>query len=117
MGAISKLAEQMKTNYKEDKLVEKLEEEDHPILQETGEEKLSEEGFSDEIKLKDVNYVIEVISTYSFQEWAELAKALYNIASISHFVKKEMYDLFMDFIRLFDIKMRITTNPEEIEFI
>lgn len=115
MGAIAKLAHEMATYYSEEKLVKHLTESDHEIIQEIGQEVLDEEGFPDWARLKDVNYVVELVSSYSFKEWAELSKALFNIDNIAHFAKHEMYDLFTEFIRLFDINIRIKTDPNEFE--
>ncbi|MEX2935955.1 hypothetical protein [Staphylococcus saprophyticus] len=113
MGAIAKLAHEMAAYYSEQKLINHLIESENEILQEVGQEVLNEEGFPEWTRLSDVNYVVELASSYSFNEWAELAKALFNIENIIHFAKNEMYDLFTEFVRLFDINVKIKTDPNE----
>lgn len=115
MGAISKLAQEMAEYYSEERLVHHLKESNHEILNEIGEELLDEKGFPSWAKLKNVNYVVELISSYSFNEWAELAKAVFNIQNARQFVESEMYELFLEFIRIFDINIKIQTEPEELE--
>lgn len=113
MGAIAKLAHEMATYYSEQKLINHLIESENEILQEVGQEVLNEQGFPEWTKLSEVTYVVELASSYSFNEWAELAKALFNIENILDFAKNEMYDLFTEFVRLFDINVKIKTDPNE----
>ena len=114
MGAIAKLAIVMAEYYSEKRLIHILEESDHEILQEIGKEALDENGFPNWVKLADVNYIIELSTSYSFQEWAELAKAIFNIENMVEFAKNEMYEMFEEFIRLFDIKVKIKTDPNDL---
>lgn len=114
MSAILKLAKEMAAYYSDTRLIKLLEESGNDILQDIGEEVLNEEGFPEWAKLKDVDYTIELATTYSFEQWAELAKALFNINNVKVFVTNEMYELFLEFIELFDIKMNIKTNPDDL---
>lgn len=115
MGIIVKLAVAMGINYSEKRLVNILVESDHEILQEVGKQAMDEEGFPDWVKLADVDFAVDLVSSYTFEEWAELAKAIFNIKNIESFVENEMYILFEEFIGLFNVHVRIRTQPEDLE--
>lgn len=115
MSAIKELSIKMANYYVEEKLAQRLIESDHEILEEIGEQVLDEEGYPDWVQLKDVDFIINVTSTYSFEEWAELAKAMFNIGNVTHFVQNEMYEMFEEFISLFDLRILIKTDREELE--
>ncbi|PCF80086.1 hypothetical protein [Staphylococcus delphini] len=111
---IKKLAQDMAQYYAEEKLIKRLLESDHEILQEIGDQVLNEEGFPEWVKLRDVRFDLQLITTYSFDEWEALAKAVFDIENIKDFVTHDMYELFIEFIELFDLRIYIKTDPEEI---
>jgi len=115
MVVVKTLVVEMTKYYVEERLAQRLRESDHEILYDIGNEVLTDEGYPDWVKLKDVDYAIDLTTRYSFEDWAELAKAIFHIDNIKQFVKEEMYEMFVDFIDLFDVKIRILTDKEEIE--
>lgn len=115
MGAIASLAVEMGMNYSEKRLVEILKESDNEILQDVLREAMDEEGFPNWAKLPEDGYIVDLVSSYSFEEWAELAKAIFNIRNIESFVENEMYILFEEFLGLFNIHVSIRTQPEDLE--
>ncbi|RIN27703.1 hypothetical protein [Staphylococcus succinus] len=115
MGTIANLALAMGASYSEQRLIEILKETDNEILQDVGKQAMDEEGFPNWVKLASVDYVVDLVSSYTFEEWAALAKAIFNIRNIESFVENEMYILFEEFLGLFNIHVNIRTQPEDLE--
>ncbi|WP_436962327.1 hypothetical protein [Staphylococcus shinii] len=115
MGTIANLALAMGASYSEQRLVEMLKETDNEILQAVGKEAMDEDGFPNWVRLANLDYVVDLVSSYTFEEWAELAKAIFNIRNIESFVENEMYILFEEFVGLFNIHVSIRTQPEDLE--
>ncbi|RIM88908.1 hypothetical protein BU107_04715 [Staphylococcus xylosus] len=115
MLPIKKLSKDMAEYYMEEKLAQRLIESDHEILEEIGNQVLDEEGYPDWVKISDTGFILHITSTYSFEEWAELAKAIFNIENIKQFVMTDMYEMFLEYIRLFDIKIIPKKSKEELE--
>lgn len=111
---VAELAIALAKYYSDERLINHLLESDHEILREVGEQALTEEGYPDWIKLSDVDFIVHVTSSYSFEEWAELAKAIFDIQNMTEFAKNEVYEVYMDFIELFNIKIDFKTAPEEV---
>lgn len=113
--SVKELAVDMARYYSEEKLVDRLMESESEILQEAGEQTLNEQGYPDWVRLRDVRYIVRLFTHYSFEGWAELAKALFHIENVTTFVKEDMYQLFLECIELFDINLYIETDKEELE--
>lgn len=113
--AVGTLAVQISKEYLEPKLVEFLKENDHEILQDISQQVLNEEGFPEWVKLADVEYVIHLKNNYDFEEWAELANAMFHLENVKDFLEHDMYVMFLEFIELFDIKLTIKTEKSELK--
>ena len=85
------------------------------ILQDIGQQVLNEEGFPEWVKLADVEYVIHLKNNYDFEEWAELANAMFHLDNVKAFLEHDMYVMFLEFIELFDIKLTIKTEKSELK--
>lgn len=115
MVVVKALVMEMAKYYADEKLAHKLRESNHEILHDIGNQALKEDGYPDWVKITDVEFIIEITNKYSFDDWAELAKAIFYIEDIKQFVKEDMYEMFLEFIDLFRIKIRPITDIHDLE--